>query len=202
MSLKTWKSVTAEYARFGARSAGRTWRFLRNKQVILLLRLKGCSVDWSAFVHPDAVLNLSGGKIEIGPNTSIDKGVIIRAMGGFVTIGSNCSVNAYSFLSGGGGLSIAEHTMIASHVSIYASNHVFSDTTKPMGTQGLTMEGVVIRKDVWIGTGVRIMDGVEIAQGCVIASGAVVTKSTSPYTINGGVPARVIRNRLSVVQRV
>jgi acetyltransferase-like isoleucine patch superfamily enzyme len=198
MSLKIWKSVTAKYARLIARSAAKAWRFLRNKQVILLLRLKGCSVDWSAFVHPDAVLNLSGGKIEIGPYTSIDKGVIIRAMGGFVTVGSNCNVNAYSFLSGGGGLSIADYVMIASHVSIYASNHIFSDTTKPMATQGLIMQGIYIRKDVWIGTGARILDGVEVAQGCVIAAGAVVTKSTLPYTINGGIPSRAIGSRLAV----
>ena len=89
--------------------------------------------------------------------------------------------------------------MIASHVSIYASNHVFSDTNKPMNTQGLTTQGIVICEDVWIGTGARILDGVEMAKGCVIAAGAVVTKSTQPFTINGGVPARVIGNRLSGV---
>lgn len=69
-----------------------------------------------------------------------------------------------------------------------------------MGVQGLQMQGIVIREDVWVGTGVRILDGVEVAQGCVIAAGAVVTKSTEPYTINGGVPARVIGNRLSAVK--
>lgn len=197
MIFKKSKADVIGRTRMFARYVARTWRYLRNKQTILLLRAKGCSIDWSAFVHPEAVLELSGGVIKIGPNTSIDKGAIIRAMGGRVTIGANCNVNAYTFLSGGGSLDIADFVMIASHVSIYASNHIFSDTSKPMGGQGLTMQGIVIREDVWIGAGVRIVDGVEVAQGCVIASGAVVTKSTLPYTINGGVPARVIGNRLS-----
>ncbi|WP_290885914.1 acyltransferase [Arenimonas sp.] len=116
-------------------------------------------------------------------------------MGGTIRIGADCSVNAYSFLSGAGGLSIADSVMIASHVSIYASNHVFSEATKPMRLQGLTTVGIALEEDVWIGTGVRILDGVKVGRGCVIAAGAVVTKSTAPYTINGGVPARVIAQR-------
>ena len=178
-----------------ARGVARAWRRLRNKQGILWLRAKGCSVNWTAWIHPDAVLECSGGEITIGPRTFIDKGTIIRALGGRVAIGSDCSVNAYSFLSGSGGLSIADSVIIASHVSIYASNHVFSDVAVPIQVQGLTTLGIVIREDVWVGTGVRILDGVEIGQGSVIAAGAVVTKSTEPFTINGGVPARVFGHR-------
>lgn len=171
------------------------WCYMRNKLTILCLRAKGCTVDWTAWVHPDAVLERSGGEIAIGPRTSIDKGAILRAMGGAITIGADCSVNAYSFLSGAGGLYIAHSVMIASHVSIYASNHVFSDTATPMRLQGLTARGITIYEDVWIGTGVRILDSVEVARGSVIAAGAVVTKSTQPFTIVGGVPARVIGTR-------
>lgn len=162
---------------------------------ICSLRFKGCDVDWSAEVHPSAVVERSGGVISIGPRTHLDRGAIVRAMGGTIRIGADCSVNAYSFLSGAGGLSIADSVMIASHVSIYASNHVFSEATKPMRLQGLTTVGIALEEDVWIGTGVRILDGVKVGRGCVIAAGAVVTKSTAPYTINGGVPARVIAQR-------
>jgi len=190
------KSIV-DRARIFARRAVRAWRYLRNKLTILWLRAKGCGIDWTAIIHPEAVFDLSGGKIRVGAHTSVDKGVIIRAMGGYIKIGSNCSVNAYSFLSGSGGLDIADCVMIASHVSIYASNHVVSDTTIPMNRQGMTMHGIVVRDDVWIGTGVRILDGVELAPGCVIAAGAVVTQSTHPFTINGGVPARIIGYRLS-----
>jgi acetyltransferase-like isoleucine patch superfamily enzyme len=181
------------FAKYGVRSL----RYLRNKLTILWLRAKGCEIDWAVNIHPDAVFDLSGGEIKIGAHTSIDKGAIIRGMGGQIKIGSNCSVNAYSFLSGAGGLDIADCVMIASHVSIYASNHVISDTTIPMNRQGMTMLGIVVREDVWIGTGARILDGVELARGCVIAAGAVVTKSTQPFTLNGGVPAHIIGSRLS-----
>ncbi len=54
---------------------------------------------------------------------------------------------------------------------------------------------VRIGNDVWIGEGVLILDGVSIGDGAVVAAGAVVTKDVRPYTIVGGVPARVLKTR-------
>jgi virginiamycin A acetyltransferase len=39
------------------------------------------------------------------------------------------------------------------------------------------------------------MPGVTIGDGAIIAAGSVVTKNVLPYTIVGGNPAQVIRNR-------
>ena len=58
-------------------------------------------------------------------------------------------------------------------------------------------QDVTIEKDVWIGSKVTILKGVTIAEGCVIGGGAVVTKSTEPYGIYIGVPAKYCRSRFS-----
>ena len=57
---------------------------------------------------------------------------------------------------------------------------------------------VVIEDDVWVGCNVTILKGVTIGRGSVIAAGAVVTKSCPPYSIIGGVPARVLKFRFTV----
>lgn len=54
---------------------------------------------------------------------------------------------------------------------------------------------VVIGHDVWIGHGATILPGVTIGDGAVIGAGAVVSKNVDAYTIVGGVPARLIRER-------
>ena len=59
---------------------------------------------------------------------------------------------------------------------------------------------VVIEDDVWCGANVTILKGVTIGRGSVVAAGAVVTKSFPPYSIIGGVPAKIIRMRFTPEQ--
>lgn len=59
---------------------------------------------------------------------------------------------------------------------------------------------VVIEDDVWCGANVTILKGVTIGRGSVIAAGAVVTKSFPPYSIIGGVPAKLIKMRFTPEQ--
>ncbi len=54
---------------------------------------------------------------------------------------------------------------------------------------------VVIGHDVWIGHGSTVLPGVTVGNGAVIGAGAVVSKDVAPYTIVGGVPAKLIRER-------
>ena len=137
----------------------------------------------------------SNGVVTIGANSLIGRFSYIKSFGGVVDIGDNVSINAYTYISGAGGITIGKNSRIASHVSIMTSNHVFSDRSKPICKQGLSKVGVTIGEDVWIGSGVRILDGVIIGNGAIVAAGAVVNKDVMPYSIVGGVPAKLIKMR-------
>nr|WP_315212574.1 Vat family streptogramin A O-acetyltransferase [uncultured Duganella sp.] len=53
----------------------------------------------------------------------------------------------------------------------------------------------VIGNDVWIGYDVLIMPGVTIGDGAIVSSRATVVADVPPYTVVGGNPARVIKER-------
>ncbi|TVQ49119.1 MAG: Vat family streptogramin A O-acetyltransferase [Gloeocapsa sp. DLM2.Bin57] len=55
----------------------------------------------------------------------------------------------------------------------------------------------VIGNDVWIGYEAVIMPGVKIGDGTIIGAKSVVTKEVKPYSVVGGNPAKLIRQRFS-----
>ena len=52
-----------------------------------------------------------------------------------------------------------------------------------------------IGNDVWIGQNVFATGGIKIGDGAVVLAGAVLTKDVEPYSIVGGVPAKLIKYR-------
>ncbi|RZK27009.1 MAG: acyltransferase [Flavobacterium sp.] len=54
---------------------------------------------------------------------------------------------------------------------------------------------VIIKDDVWVGTGAIILKGITIGTGSIIAAGALVTRNVEEYSIYGGIPAKFIKKR-------
>ena len=81
------------------------------------------------------------------------------------------------------------------------SNHNYARTDIPIYRQGETSKGIVIEDDVWIGARVTILDGVRVGGGSIIAAGAVVSKDVEPFSVVGGVPARVLKSRKPMAKK-
>lgn len=90
---------------------------------------------------------------------------------------------------------IGSDCMIAPFVYLVDSDHGI-ERAMPMNQQPNKVESIVVGSDVWIGAHAVILKGVTIGDGAIVASGAVVRSDVPAYSIVGGVPARVIGERL------
>lgn len=123
-------------------------------------------------------------------------------LGDHVNIGSDATLYAAN-----ASIVIKKYFVSAKGLKISTGQHerrigrfLASITEKEKNHQIGLDEPVIINEDVWAGFNVTIMAGVEIGRGCTLAAGSVVTKSTPPYSIVGGVPARFIKFYWSIDQ--
>lgn len=127
---------------------------------------------------------------------------------GLVSVGNHSygmlniiTFNDKSKLSIGSFVSIAENVTFLLDVE----HHLDHLSTYPFKVKLLELEkyesfskgDIVVEDDVWIGYGATILSGVKIGKGAVIAAGAVVSKDVPPYSVVGGVPAKVMRFRFN-----
>lgn len=142
------------------------------------------------------VKGLNSGGVVIDNDTVIERNCIIKAAcSGFVKIGKRDKIASNAHILGLGGITIGDDVLIGDNTLIVAYSHVFSDTSVPIINQGFSVKGIVIKDDVWIGSGARILDGVTINKGSIIGANAVVNKDVPAGSIVGGVPAEVLKTR-------
>ncbi len=136
-------------------------------------------------------------KAKKGRNNKIHSTAIFR-QGERISIGNNCLINHNNVLQAGkekGRIVIGNNVMTGPNVMMFAFNHGTLRNSIPMIDQDYIDGDIIIEDDLWIGGGAVILAGVKISKGAVIASNAVVNKDVSEYTIVGGVPAKILKQR-------
>lgn len=106
-----------------------------------------------------------------------------------ITIGKNVFINSGCHFQDQGGITIGESSMIGHNVVLATINH----DLEPKNDRKNHYAPIRIGNHVWIGSNAVVLPGVSIGDWAVVAAGAVVTKNVLPYTVVGGVPAKVIK---------
>ena len=114
-----------------------------------------------------------------------------------VKIGSGCEFNSNVMINarGKGSIVMGNNVLIGPNVVLRSSDHVFDSLSDPICMQGMDDGYIVVQDDVWIGSNCVILKNTTIGKGSIVAAGAVVTKDIEPYSVVGGVPARIIKKR-------
>ncbi|WP_370895424.1 acyltransferase [Chryseobacterium gossypii] len=104
-----------------------------------------------------------------------------------------------AFISSFGKVQIKRGTIIGPRLVIHTANHNYIDNIKAIPyDKELIIKDVLIEENVWIGDSVIILPGVEIGEGSIIAAGSVVVKSVPKFSIVGGNPAKIIKERTNI----
>lgn len=178
------------------KSCKKTGKNCRIKKEVNLILPENISLGDHVLIEDYAKLNANRGQISIGNHCRIGDFSQLVCLHGFISIGDYSTINPFAIIDGyGKGVIIGKGVRIAGHSMIISANHVFENAEKYIYQQGLSSKGIIIEDDVWIGAGCRILDGVTIGKGSVIAANAVVTKDVEPYSVMGGVPAKLIKKR-------
>lgn len=135
--------------------------------------------------------------ISLGENITIMKNSYIYSHdGGELIIGNNFILNTNSQLGASfGKIVIGDNCSIASNCVLRASNHNFNNPNIPIREQGHSYGEIILEDDIWIGANCVVTANTKIGKGSVIGAGSVVTKDIEPYSIVGGVPAKLIKRR-------
>ena len=143
-------------------------------------QMKSCGNNVS--FHPSTSVYFGLENLSLGNNVSIPRFAHIFCTDAPLTIGNNVIFGpAPTSVTG-------DHRIDVIGKPIFFSLEKLPENDAP----------VIIEDDVWIGAHVTILKGVTIGRGSVVAAGGIVNKSTPPYSISGGVPARVIKFRFTI----
>ena len=168
-------------------------------------------------------IGLRAAGLPLSDHIIVPHDVVVEAYASFPQSAEFYTCGAFSYAETDqylGRARIGRFSSIASDVELFGERHPAEWVTHSMFTYDLGYPGlayahedlfdaprlaadvpdrfggpVTIGHDVWIGRHVQIARGVTIGSGAIVAAGAVVTKDVAPYTVVGGVPAKLIRPR-------
>jgi galactoside O-acetyltransferase/dTDP-4-amino-4,6-dideoxygalactose transaminase len=136
--------------------------------------------------------------IELGDYSRIDDFCVVS---GSVTLGRNVHFAPFCLIAGGvEGIEFGDFSGCAYHVQVFSqsddySGETLTNPTVPEKFKSELKKKIVIGKHVIIGAGSIILPGVTLAEGCSIGAMSLVRKSTEPWFIYLGNPAKKLKAR-------
>lgn len=137
-------------------------------------------------------------QMRIGDNCRIDDFCVVS---GRVEMGRNVYVGPFALIAGGTpGVFLDDFATLAYRVQIFSqsddySGETMTNPTVPVAYKNETKIPTYIGRHVIIGAGSTVMPGADLAEGTSLGSATLVLRSTDPWSIYVGNPARKLKDR-------
>ena len=173
----------------------RYWRFL-------VFKVRNPHIITTGFVffgkHVEVNARKGYGRMILGRWVHLGDSNRVRCHEGSLVIGDKCvfgrenTVNAYLDIEIGAG------SIISDWVYVCDFDHVTEDIYRPIKDQGIVKSPVRIGPDVWIGTKATVLRGTTVGNGSVLGAHSLVRGEVPPFSVMGGVPARILKDRREI----
>ena len=173
----------------------RYWRFfvwrLRNRHIV---------TEGFVFIGKNVELyaRKGYGRMVIGRWVHLGNGNSLRCHEGNLRIGDKCVFGKDNTVNCFLDIELGARTIVADWVYVCDFDHVYADITRPIKDQGIVKSPVRIGPDCWLGVKVSVLRGVSIGAGSVLAAHALVNRDIPPMSVAGGIPARVLKDRVAL----
>ena len=150
------------------------------------------------YINDDVVIKRNETAI-FGNHVAIDKGFYCTTQ---INVGDYVHISPYCTVIGGkdGMFIMEDFTGLSAGCRVvccgddYTSGHLMNPTV-PIKYRKVKNDKVVLKRFSCLGTNCDVLPGVVIAEGSVIGANSLVNKSTEPWTVYVGSPAKPIKKR-------
>jgi acetyltransferase-like isoleucine patch superfamily enzyme len=133
--------------------------------------------------------------IVLGNGVFLGRGTILSCKDGDIELGDQVNIGFYSEIFSGSSVRVGRYGLFAAYTYLVGGGHEFDREGVPVVLQERRSRGIVVGDNVWLGTGVKVLDGVRIGSNVVVGANAVVTDDLPDACVAVGVPAKVVRRR-------
>lgn len=164
---------------------------------------------WQIFRNPNATIQFGanvfagpgfkvhapfGGTLIVGNNVEFRRNMLFELWGPEtrVTVGDGCYFTYDVIIACATTITIGERVGLGQDTFVVDGSHRFRDVTKPFTEQGYNYRSITIGDDAQIHSKVTVIN--DVGERAIIGANALITKPIPPFTVAGGVPAKVLEH--------
>lgn len=133
--------------------------------------------------------------IDVGRGAFLGRGTILSCKDGDIVLGDHANLGFHCEVFSASSVTVGAQALFAAQVYLVGGGHEFERADAAVIDQPRTSRGIALGENVWLGTGVKVLDGIRIGSHVVVGAGGVVTSDLPDGAVAAGVPARVLRTR-------